>query len=320
MNEIFGLSMDTLMVVIIVLLGLIALAMGFLALRNPLFFRLGLRNIPRRRAQTLLIIFGLMLSTLIVSSAFTTGDTLSTSLRSQAIEITGRVDHLVQYETTPGRNVSEAESVVPQRVADDLKAAFAGDERIVGFIRALNDTASIRNIDSGQQLALSYLLGLDPAEADAIGGIPGADGERLSLTGTGADGIILNATAAQELAAQPGHQVLVRARGVEHPFRVAGNRQGHAGQRRDRPAQPAGRGDPAGGGAGNLRAAGRARRRGRRGGGRGDGRARTLRRDRRGPQRLPRRSRRRRRSRRASRRRSGSTPTAWTATSSNRRP
>ena len=222
MNEIFGLSMDTLMVVIIVLLGLIALSMGYLALRNPLFFRLGLRNIPRRRAQTLLIIFGLMLSTLIVSSAFTTGDTLSTSLRSQAIEITGRVDHLVQYETTPGRNVSQAESVVPQRVADDLKTAFAGDERIVGFIRALNDTASIRNIDSGQQLALSYLLGLDPAEADAIGGIPGADGSQLSLTGTGADGIILNATAAQELAAQPGDQVLVRARGVEHPFRVAG--------------------------------------------------------------------------------------------------
>ena len=222
MNEIFGLSMDTLMVVIIVLLGLIALSMGYLALRNPLFFRLGLRNIPRRRAQTLLIIFGLMLSTLIVSSAFTTGDTLSTSLRSQAIEITGHVDHLVQYETTPGRNVSQAESVVPQRVADDLKTAFAGDERIVGFIRALNDTASIRNIDSGQQLALSYLLGLDPAEADAIGGIPGADGSQLSLTGTGADGIILNATAAQELAAQPGHEVLVRARGVEHPFRVAG--------------------------------------------------------------------------------------------------
>ncbi len=222
MNEIFGLSMDTLMVIILVLLGVIALVVGYLALRHPLFFRLGLRNIPRRRAQTLLIVFGLMLSTLIISSAFTTGDTLSNSLRTQAIEITGRVDHLVQYETTPGRNVSEAESVVPQRVADDLKAAFAGDERIVGFIRALFDTASIRNVDSGQQLALSSLLGLDAAEADAIGGIPAADGSQLSLTGSGPDGIILNATAAQELAAQPGHQVLVRARGVEHPFRVVG--------------------------------------------------------------------------------------------------
>ena len=95
MNEIFGLSMDTLMVIIIVLLGIIALIVGYLALRHPLFFRLGLRNIPRRRAQTLLIVFGLMLSTLIISSAFTTGDTLSNSLRTQAIEISGRVDHLV---------------------------------------------------------------------------------------------------------------------------------------------------------------------------------------------------------------------------------
>ena len=222
MDELFGLSMNTLMVIIIVLLGVIALIVGYLALRHPLFFRLGLRNIPRRRAQTLLIVFGLMLSTLIISSAFTTGDTLSNSLRTQAIEISGRVDHLVQYETTPGRNVSQAEAVVPQRVADDLEAAFGEDERIVGFLRALFDTVSIRNLDSGQQLALSFLLGLDPAEVDAIGGIPGVDGVQLNLSDLGATSIILNASAARELAAQPGHQILIRAQGVEHPFTVVG--------------------------------------------------------------------------------------------------
>ena len=220
MDEIFGLSMDTLMLYIIGMLIGIGLVIGILALRSPLFFRMGLRNIPRRRAQTVLIIFGLMISTLIISSAFTTGDTLSNSLRSQAIEISGRVDHLVQYETTAGRNVSEEDAVVPQQVADDLAAAFAGEDRIVRFLRAVFDTVSIRNVDSGQRLALSFLLGLDPAELYAIGGIPALNGDRLNLSDFAAGSIILNASAAEQLAAQPGHQIFVRARGVEHAFTV----------------------------------------------------------------------------------------------------
>lgn len=220
MDEIFGLSMDTLMLAIIVLLVIIAAVTGVLALRNPLFFRLGLRNIPRRRAQTTLIIFGLMLSTLIISSAFTTGDTLSNSLRNQAIDIAGPIDHLVEYETTAGRNVSEEAAVVPQEVADDLAAAFADDERIVGFARALFDTVSVSNADSGQRLALSFLLGLDPAEVDAIGGIPELGGGQLNLGDFDEGSIILNASAAEQLAADPGDEILVRARGVEHSFTV----------------------------------------------------------------------------------------------------
>lgn len=221
MDEIFGLSMSTLMLAIVILLVLIGGATAFLAFRHPLFFKLGLRNIPRRRAQTLLIVFGLMLSTLIISSAFTTGDTLSSSLRNQAIDISGAVDHLVQYETTPGRNVSEAETVVPQQIADDLKTAFADDDRIAGFVRALFDSVSLANVDTGQRLSLSFLLGLDPAEVDAVGGIPGLDGQRLNLGDFAEDQIILNASAAEQLAAEPGHEILVRARGVEHSFRVA---------------------------------------------------------------------------------------------------
>ena len=46
-------------------------------------FKLGVRNIPRRRAQTTLIVLGLMLSTVIISAAFTTGDTVDRSVTCQ---------------------------------------------------------------------------------------------------------------------------------------------------------------------------------------------------------------------------------------------
>src|SRR3989304_543207 len=62
---------------------------AYIAWRNPVMFKLGLRNIPRRKAQSSLIVVGLMLSTLIISAAFGTGDTLTTSVTSEVYSILG---------------------------------------------------------------------------------------------------------------------------------------------------------------------------------------------------------------------------------------
>ena len=58
MNDLFGVSMDIIAVVSVVLTIAIFLAVAFIAWRNPVMFKLGLRNIPRRKAQSSLIIVG----------------------------------------------------------------------------------------------------------------------------------------------------------------------------------------------------------------------------------------------------------------------
>ena len=63
MDTIFGVPADTLMFMLLGLLALIFLGVGLTAVRYPLPFRLGIRNIPRRKSQTLLIVVGLALST-----------------------------------------------------------------------------------------------------------------------------------------------------------------------------------------------------------------------------------------------------------------
>src|SRR3712207_6863716 len=70
--------------------------LAFLALRDRTSFRMAVRNIPRRKAQSALIVTGLMLATVLFSAAFTTGDTLTTSLRAQALANIGRVDVVVK--------------------------------------------------------------------------------------------------------------------------------------------------------------------------------------------------------------------------------
>ena len=73
----------------------ILLYMGFLWLRNPVLVKLGLRNIPRRPTQSILIIIGLALSTIIIVSALSTGDTLTHSLRRQAVAAYGEIDEIL---------------------------------------------------------------------------------------------------------------------------------------------------------------------------------------------------------------------------------
>ncbi len=95
MNTLFGIPMDTIMAWMLAAFLVVTGVVAVLALRNRLLLKLGLRNIPRRRAQTLLIIIGLMLSTTIITSALGTGDTMAYSLRTGLTGSIGRVDEIV---------------------------------------------------------------------------------------------------------------------------------------------------------------------------------------------------------------------------------
>ena len=86
---------EILAIVLSVGVGLILLWLFIAALRNPVLIKLGLRNIPRRPAQSLLIILGLTLSTVIFISSLSLGDTLNYSVQRNAIDAYGAVDEIV---------------------------------------------------------------------------------------------------------------------------------------------------------------------------------------------------------------------------------
>ena len=87
--------MESLAVGIVVALALVVSLVGALAVRNRIFFKLGIRNVTRRRARTALIVLGLMLGTTIIASALVTGDTMSHTIRTAAITSLGQTDELV---------------------------------------------------------------------------------------------------------------------------------------------------------------------------------------------------------------------------------
>src|SRR6266436_7426320 len=102
MTQLFGIQLDTLTTILLVItLGIIG-AVVLLAISNAIFFKIGVRNIPRRRTQMVLIVFALMLSTTLLTSVLATGDVINAAVQTVAVSNLGNVDETIQNSGSPG--------------------------------------------------------------------------------------------------------------------------------------------------------------------------------------------------------------------------
>ena len=221
MEELFGLPTIQLMWIVVAIVGVAAGVIAFIFFKRPILVRMGLRNIPRRRAQTVLVTMGLTLATIIVTIAFSTGDSLAVSIRNLALDGFERIDHLVESEVTTDSSGRSDSAAVPQQVLVDLQAAFANDDRVDAVFGIRVEQVPIEHPAAGQIEPQFYLMGVDAAAVDSLDAIRDEGGDPLSLGALGADEIVINQRAARELDAQPGDQVALYVRGVARRYTVA---------------------------------------------------------------------------------------------------
>ena len=180
-----------------VALGLILAGAALISLRNPIIGKLGIRNIPRRPTQSALIIFGLTLSTMIIVSALSLGDTLDNTIRRQTIDAYGQIDQVVSppflldlTQLADGGTIDPENASSPQSAAllnaltgGDLNALIAVlDEGLPGItedrMALLVEQAAeyplidgvagsilfptiIRNVSTGQGEPLGFIFAVD---------------------------------------------------------------------------------------------------------------------------------------------------------------
>jgi putative ABC transport system permease protein len=221
MKTLFGISMNTIMVSMLVIFILATSIVVVLALLNPLFFRMGLRNIPRRRAQTILIIVGLMLSTVIITSAFGTGDTISYSIRSSAISGLGYVDEAV-FHTSGVASQALVGGVGPisADMTGKIQSAVAANPNADGSMPAYITNAPLQDTTSGQTKAGSLLEAFPAKYPAAFGGLTTTGGASVTLDQLGNNEAYLNKKAGDALNAHPGDTVSVYLSGKPMQLRV----------------------------------------------------------------------------------------------------
>lgn len=221
MEELFGLPTIQLMWIVVAIAGVAAAVVAFIFLKRPILVRMGLRNLPRRRAQTVLVTMGLTLATIIVTIAFSTGDSLAVSIRNLALDSLERIDHFITAEEFDSEDGSTTGTGIPNQVLLDLQAEFAGDERVEAIFGSRFDLVPAEHPNAGQIEPQFFLVGVDPGLADQLQAVRDEDGDLLPLRSLGTDEIVINELAARELDAEPGDQVRLYVLGNPRQYTVA---------------------------------------------------------------------------------------------------
>ena len=157
METIFGISLDTYLIALATMAIVIVLIIAVISVRQPLLVKLGARNFTRRKSQTVLIIIGLMLSTLIVSSALVTGDTVGQSITNRIYQSLGTIDVIVD----PDQEQAAGVEFIDESDSESLRQALAQDQRVDGFSAILQ--IDIPAANQGERLSdpRAYLVGLN---------------------------------------------------------------------------------------------------------------------------------------------------------------
>src|SRR5918992_2789856 len=198
MDELFGIPTNQLTLVLLGIFAAGALILASLAARDRISFRMAVRNVPRRKAQSAFIVVGLMLATVLFSAAFTTGDTLTNSLRIQALENIGRVDVVVRAEQPesgsavafgPGAGVAQApearERYFDAKLTDEVRDRLAEEENVAGVAPLAKESVPATAPKTDLSEPRVDVLGVDATSMKGFDQLTAASGETFSVANLG---------------------------------------------------------------------------------------------------------------------------------------
>jgi putative ABC transport system permease protein len=231
--------MNSIMVVMLALLAMCLAVILYIFLRHRVIFKLGVRNIPRRKAQTSLIVVGLMLATLIIAAALGTGDTLNHSVSADVYRSLGPIDELVVYSNS-GDGEGEANTAFSQSF-DASKYEYVtqqlGDTDLVdgtGTIlfslapavnigaNAFDPAGSFDQVLDGAKASepTVYIAGVDQTTYETFDGLKSLDGDAIPFSDVGEKGVIITEKAADELDAVVGDKLVLSFSNTPTEFTV----------------------------------------------------------------------------------------------------
>ena len=213
MTKLFGLPVDTVLLVLAILLGITLGGLTLLALRNRVLFRLGVRNARRRPARTALIVVGSMLGTTIIAAALATGDTMSQTIRSTAVGALGRADVVVAARgvdapLSPQSTGAAGARYFPQSYADRIAHATARSGLVDGVAPAIVEPIAVQDVTSRQNEPRVTLFASTPQSLRAFARMSSGS-KTVSLADLRPGEVYLNAKAASKLGAHAGDALRV---------------------------------------------------------------------------------------------------------------
>lgn len=226
MEKLFGIEINNLLFGLSGILLAIFLILAFAAWRNPVLFKMGVRNITRRPAQTFLILLGLMLATLLFSSTLATGDTMNYSVEKSAIETIGQVDLVIQPKKNSGTgesamDVNEA-ILLKNKDLNRVKELFHNYENVDGISPFVNTQVPAQSPKNKRNLPSLGLAGLDESYTKQFGKLSDSQGKELKLSDLGKNEVYINEKTADKLEVKAGDKINIFTSASQYAIEVKG--------------------------------------------------------------------------------------------------
>jgi ABC-type lipoprotein release transport system permease subunit len=185
-----------------VLVGGAVLILAGLSMNNPLLWKMGIRNILRHRAQTLMMLCGLLLSSIFLTVSFGLQDSFSHSVAADRLTKVGDVDEAVTGTFTQDQ-LNSALTHIRQQAA--VRAATAIYLQPLGANFSSQRTGITRNNQ--------YIMAVPPDFDQVYGALRDSQGRAVSLAGLRPNEVLLSHSAAKSLDIKPGDQLKITLNG-----------------------------------------------------------------------------------------------------------
>jgi putative ABC transport system permease protein len=188
---------------------IIAIFSVLLALRNRVIARIGLRNVTRAKGRTAMLLFGLLIGSMIISSSLVIGDTVNTLSVHFTYISDGAVDEAVYAPNSVGGPALGPLSYHP--LPASFWQIFASNATtipdVAGVTGMVVASASVFDLTTDVAQPGVHLVGVSSASCNALGSFTSTSGSSICGPTTGE--VLLNSAAAQELSANAGDSIRV---------------------------------------------------------------------------------------------------------------
>lgn len=182
--------------------GGVSVVLVALAATHPILARMAVRNALRRRSRILIVTFGLLIGTMIISSSLTIGDTLEYIFTGDVYDRLDAVDIVVSNEIE--RQLFD----FPESQFTTLRAdALARSAPFDGLAPVLQKAMPVRNNLTGNQAIT--VQGLDEAFEGGFGDLRNRNGTAVRLVDLPPDRVYVNEAAAKDLNATYGDELIL---------------------------------------------------------------------------------------------------------------
>ena len=208
MDELFGVPMWRVVAVLALGFLLVAVYLVYIAVRSPILVRMAFRSAARRPGRSGLIVVGLMLGTAIISSSFTTGDSVTFSLEHRVVEVLQGTDELIRLDEDS--DVWEGQALpedFPDSIFDQIAPVLDASPYLDAVAPLHMQSTAVMNFRSQQFEVQATYTGLDPARAAVLEPLRDVDGNLIDLASLGPNEVYIDQEGAEAIEAQVGDEL-----------------------------------------------------------------------------------------------------------------